>query len=216
MLTLSQYGVTLKRVTANDIEEIRYWRNKPFIRNTMQFRKHITKKMQQEWFYSINNKYNYYFLIQYKNKNIGVINVRDVNLREMYGEGGIFIWDKNYWNTFIPSFATFILLDFIFNILQVSTKSFIRILKNNEKAIAYNKALGYVLVPYQENKQHQVYVLTKEDYNTKTKKLKKAAQIISKDFNEMQISGEISDLNIDEINNLLKQNKTKRTINKLT
>lgn len=216
MLTLSQYGVTLKRVTANDIEEIRYWRNKPFIRNTMQFRKHITKKMQQEWFYSINNKYNYYFLIQYKNKNIGVINVRDVNLKEMYGEGGIFIWDKNYWNTFIPSFATFILLDFIFNILQVSTKSFIRILKSNEKAIAYNKALGYVLVPYQENKQHQVYVLTKEDYNTKTKKLKKAAQIISKDYNEMQISGEISDLNIDEINNLLKQNKTKQTIKKLT
>ena len=48
MLTLSQYGVTLKRVTEHDIEEIRYWRNQPFIRNTMQFRKHITKKMQQE------------------------------------------------------------------------------------------------------------------------------------------------------------------------
>ena len=60
MLTLSQYGVTLKRVTEHDIEEIRYWRNQPFIRNTMQFRKHITKKMQQEWFQSINNKYNYW------------------------------------------------------------------------------------------------------------------------------------------------------------
>ena len=203
MLTLSQYGVTLKRITADDIEEIRYWRNQPFIRNTMQFRKHITKKMQQEWFRSINNKYNYYFLIHYKNKNIGVINVRNVNLKEMHGEGGIFIWDKQYWDTFIPSFATFILLDFIFNTLNISTKSFIRILKTNKRAIAYNKALGYVLVPYQNNKQHQVYVLTREDYNKKSQKLKKAAQALTKDYEPMRISGDISDINIKEINDLL-------------
>ena len=212
MLTLSQYGVTLKRVTEHDIEEIRYWRNQPFIRNTMQFRKHITKKMQQEWFQSINNKYNYYFIIQYKDKNIGIINVRDVNLKEMYGEGGIFIWDKSYWDTFVPSFATFILLDFIFNILNISTKSFIRILKTNKKAIAYNQTIGYVEVPYQENKQHRVYVLPREDYNRKTKKLKRAAQLLSKDFEPMRISGEVSPINIQEINNLLTEQQSKLNV----
>jgi RimJ/RimL family protein N-acetyltransferase len=208
MLTLSQYGITLKRVAIEDIEEIRYWRNQPFIRNTMQFRKHITQQMQLEWFHSINNCYNYYFLIQHKNKNIGVINVRDVNLKEMYGEGGIFIWDKSYWNTYVPSFATFILLDFIFNELNISTKSFIRILKTNTKAIAYNKALGYVKVPYQANKTHQVYVLTREDYNRKTEKLKNAARLLTNDPGKMHISGEISPLNIPQINDLLQKIST--------
>ncbi len=208
MLTLSQYGVTLKRVTIDDIEEIRYWRNQPFIRDTMQFRKHITPKMQLEWFQSINNCYNYYFIIHYQNKNIGVINVRDINLQEMYGEGGIFIWDKNYWNTFVPSFATFILLDFIFNTLNISTKSFIRILKTNTRAIAYNKAIGYVKVPYQDNKTHQVYVLTKEDYNRKTEKLKHAARLLTNDPGILQVSGTVSPLNIKQINELLQKLKS--------
>ena len=92
-MIVEQYGIKLKRLTFQDIELVRKWRNHPDIRKRMAFKKHITQRMQEAWFNSINNKFNYYFLIEYKGKHIGVINTKSINLKEMYGEGGIFIWD---------------------------------------------------------------------------------------------------------------------------
>ena len=63
MLTLYQYGVTLKRLEINDIEEVRSWRNFHYIQNKMQFTEDISSEMQLIWFNSINNKLNYYFII---------------------------------------------------------------------------------------------------------------------------------------------------------
>ena len=63
MLTLSQYGVTLKRLELNDIEEVRQWRNFNHIQNKMQYKEDISSEMQLIWFNSVNNKLNYYFII---------------------------------------------------------------------------------------------------------------------------------------------------------
>ena len=47
--------------------------------------------------------------------------------------------------------------------------------RNNRNAIAYNKALGYVLCEGQENIENQKYVLTKENFEKKADKIRKAA-----------------------------------------
>lgn len=67
-MIVKQYGVTYKRVQESDIELIRYWRNRDFIRNTMQFQEYITPFMQKEWFKKINNPFNYYFIVEYEEK----------------------------------------------------------------------------------------------------------------------------------------------------
>ena len=202
-LVFKQYGIELRRVKQEDIELIRYWRNHYEIRRYMGYQKKISKKQQELWFESINNKLNYYFLIYWLDRNVGVINCKDVNLKDRYGEGGIFIWDKEALNSFVPSLATIILIDLIFNTLEITDVSFIQILKSNQRAMSYNKKLGYFLAPHQENINNQLYVLTKERFNKVFPKLNKGAMIAIGTSGKLLIEGEKSDLNLEQINRLL-------------
>lgn len=201
-MIIEQYGVKLKRVEFEDIELIRKWRNHPDIRKNMMFKKHITKSMQEDWFHSINNPFNYYFLIEYRGTDIGVINCKNVNTIDGYGEGGIFIWKNNEKDEFAPVLASLCLLNAIFMVLNIYNKSFVRIVKTNRKAINFNKSLGYILLPNQEQLKAQFYLLTKEDYLKKTKKLNSIAAKLSGN-NELKVYGKPSDNNALEINSIL-------------
>lgn len=209
-MIIEQYGIKLKRITQKDIELIRYWRNHPDIRKNMAYKKHITKKMQIEWFKSVNNKNNYYFLIEFKGKEIGVINSKNVNMNDMYGEGGIFIWEKNPDFEFVTVLASLCFLNAVFFVLKIFNKSFVQVLPSNPKAIQFNKQLGYILVPGQEKVKNPYYVLTREDYINKTEKLRNTAAKISNDFLPPRAYGETSDKNLDEINEVLRFNSKAR------
>lgn len=199
-IVLNQYGITLKRITADDIELIRKWRNHPSIRKTMAYQKKISAKEQLDWFRTIDNRLNYYLLIIIDSKPIGVINCKEVNLKNKYGEGGIFIWDEHYMNSPIPSMASIILINYIFNVIQIGNKSFVRVLNNNKQAQRYNELLGYTLIPGQEKNKNQWHILTKEDFNVKLKRLSKGAQNYTQTDGLLQVGGSQSNLNIDEVN----------------
>src|SRR5687767_11424681 len=113
MMILEQYGVRLVRLKEEDIELVRHWRNQGDIANYMEDRNHITREAQVKWFDSIDNKFNYYFIIVYDGKKIGLINSKNYDPKEGFGEGGIFIWDKEYINSFAAVFATLCLLNFV-------------------------------------------------------------------------------------------------------
>lgn len=49
-MIVEQYGLIYSRVTEQDLETLRYWRNQSFIRDTMQFKDYITPTMQKNWF----------------------------------------------------------------------------------------------------------------------------------------------------------------------
>ena len=112
MLYLRQFGVTLKRIEESDIELVRKWRNSSIIKSQMEYKKHITSEMQRKWFASINNKLNYYFLIQFDSKNVGVINCKNLDFKTNSSEGGIFVVNTN--NEFIGTFASLCLLNACF------------------------------------------------------------------------------------------------------
>ena len=206
-MIVKQYGLVYSRVTEADIELIRYWRNKPFIRQTMQYQEYITADMQKEWFKKINNKYNYYFLIEYEGKKIGLINCKDTDMNRV-AEGGIFLWETSYWNTPVPALASLTMLEAIFEEFQSGHTSIVTVLKNNTKAIKFNQYLGYRI--YEEHTYVYKLKLTLEDYYTKTYKLKKAAQILTgKENSHLQIIAEPSELLDDLINAyLIKKQKT--------
>ncbi len=204
-MIVKQYGVVYTRVKEEDIELIRYWRNQPFIRKTMQFQEYITPAMQKQWFKKINNKYNYYFLIQYENKKIGLINCKDTDENKV-AEGGIFLWDKEYWNTPVPAYASLTMLEVIFEIFQSGEVSVITVLKENMHALKFNQKLGYKIY-YEDDKVYKLK-LTMEDYFKITYKLKRAAQIFTGEKNgEVQMIGEPSELMIDRINEYLMKNR---------
>jgi hypothetical protein len=203
MLIIEQYGIKLIRLEREHIELVRYWRNQSDIANYMEYRNYIAPSSQIEWYNSINNKFNYYFIIEFENKKVGLINSKDYSSIHGFGEGGIFLWDKHYIDSYVAVFSTLCLLNFVFFTLNLCSKSTARILKNNSKAINYNQLIGYKIMPDQEHINNQLYQLTIEDYIKQGSKLNKAASQLNKENSILKYKGIVSDKNVDELNQLL-------------
>lgn len=180
------YGVTLRRLTEDKIELVRRWRNDPKIQQYMEYREYITEEMQRAWFHRIDNDHNFYFIIEYEGKEIGLINIRDVDYDLKTGEPGIFIWDDEYLNTEVPMRASFCLGDFVWDTLKLDSQH-IHVLKSNKRAINVNKFFGYQLKSGQDNVENQEYILTRErmmELLPKTEKLKKVLMKRSDESND--------------------------------
>jgi RimJ/RimL family protein N-acetyltransferase len=204
LLTIKQYGVTLKRITEEDIELLRYWRNQQSVKMFMDYREYITPGMQKKWFATVNNKYNYYFIIEFEGKKVGLINAKNFSYREGFGEGGIFIWDEHYINSFAAVFSTLCLLNFVFYKVKLCKISHARILRDNDRAKHYNILIGYKSSPGQEDVTNQLYTLHLDDYEKMGGKLNKAAEMLNNGNGELEFSGTICEQNLDEINAILK------------
>jgi len=180
-MKFTKYGVTFKRLSEEDIELLRNWRNSPKINQFMEYREYITPEMQRKWFNSVNNLDNFYYIMEYNNEKIGLINNKNSDWDAGISESGIFIWEDKYLNTTVPILASLLLIEAGFYILN-GKKNFIRILKANKRARDFSTSLGYVLCENQENVENQLYVLTKESFEKKgTKVLKAVKTLVSTD-----------------------------------
>lgn len=162
-MIIEKYEVCLKRLTEDMIELVCDWRNSPHVSQFMEYRKFITPEMQKSWFDKINNEENYYFIVEYNGDKVGLINIKDVDREKKFGEGGVFIANEKYLNSDISFRMALCINDFAFETLSLSYL-IAHILKDNLRAIKYNKLLGYKLQPGQEEIYNQLYRLTQEDY----------------------------------------------------
>jgi RimJ/RimL family protein N-acetyltransferase len=180
-MKIVKYGIVLQRITEEDIEMVRNWRNSIHVVQNMQFKKYITPEMQMAWFRSIDNLDNYFYIIIANNEKIGIISEKRIDFEEDgTTESGLFMSDPKHYNTFIPVLASLIMVEGSFY-LKNGQDSYIRILKNNLKAIEYNTSLGYTLMPGQEDEENQLYILTKEQFEKHGARLRKAARLLSGD-----------------------------------
>lgn len=161
--TLEGYNIVLRRLTEDKIELVRKWRNDPKISQYMEYRKIISAEEQLKWFRKINNDNNYYFLIITGGMEVGLINIRDIDNEKKTGEPGIFIWNDNFLNSDISFRASALLMDFVFDILELQ-KLVIHVLSDNKRAISYNKLWGYRLSDNQDGLYNQEYTLDRENY----------------------------------------------------
>jgi len=203
MLILKQFDVRLIRLSEEDLEMVRLWRNDAHVVNQMVYKEYITPEMQLEWFKSINNPYNYYFVIEFEGKKVGLINAKNYSLEEGFGEGGIFIGEKEYEDSFAAAYASLTLLNFVFYRMKNINYSKIRILKVNARAIQYNKLLGYEVIENESDTLNLILGLSKERFKSVGLKLNKAASLFCKGSNLMVLEGTPSDSNLEEINLLL-------------
>jgi UDP-4-amino-4,6-dideoxy-N-acetyl-beta-L-altrosamine N-acetyltransferase len=177
-MKLAKYGITLSRLRENDIELLRQWRNSPKINQFMEYRGNITPEMQRDWFKSVDNFDNFYFIIEYQGNKIGLINSSHIEWDTVSSEGGIFLWDEEYYETFVPVWASLCLLETTYFVLGAG-RSMIKTLKDNERAKKLNVHLGYELQLGQENVYNQSYLLTRESFTRHAHKLIKAATLLA-------------------------------------
>jgi UDP-4-amino-4,6-dideoxy-N-acetyl-beta-L-altrosamine N-acetyltransferase len=199
VLILSQYDVRLIRVQAEHLALILKWRNSDWVRKNMFVQDILQEKDQLAWFNSINNASNYYFIIEYLGEKVGVIHAKNFSEEDGIGEGGIFIGEYDYLETWASVMASICLLNFIFAKTNIN-RSMVRVQTHNRRAISYNLKLGYK-IDYQDANECRM-ILDKEDFLCKTTLLKSVLSKISKGQDALILQGEKASNNLTQINRL--------------
>jgi UDP-4-amino-4,6-dideoxy-N-acetyl-beta-L-altrosamine N-acetyltransferase len=199
VLILSQYDVRLIRVQAEHLSLILRWRNNDWVRKNMFVQDILQEKDQLAWFNSINNASNYYFIIEYLGEKVGLIHAKNFSEEDGIGEGGIFIGEYDYLETWASVMASICLLNFIFAKTNIN-RSMVRVQAHNRRAISYNLKLGYKIDFEDANELRMI--LDKEDFLYKTTVLKSVLSKISKGQDALILEGEKSSNNLTQINRL--------------
>jgi len=145
---LEGYGVKLKRLTHDKIEMLRQWRNDPKIQQYMFYRQEITPEMQERWFANMDKRCNFYFIIEYEGKEVGCINIRDIDWETKNGEPGMFIYEDEYLNSDVAMRASFCMGDWVWNDLKLESET-IEVVRTNKNAMQFNLSAGYKELPLQ-------------------------------------------------------------------
>jgi len=178
-MIISKYSIRFIRLREEDIELVRKWRNHESIRKYMVYREHITPGMQKKWFLSVNNNNNLYFIIEYKGKKIGLINGKDINWDKKTMETGIFIWNKYYRKTHIPTLCTLIFAELGVAIWDIKPRA--TILKSNTTALKYNKMLGFRVIEDDPGKEYVKLEMDRDSSGFIAKKLRAAINLLAGD-----------------------------------
>ncbi len=173
-----KYGIVLERLKEHDIELVRQWRNSDAVRLNMEYREIITEEQQIKWFNSINNLSHNYLMIWYKGEKIGLLNDKNIDWEKRTSESGLFLGRTEFYSTFVPYLVSIAGIELNFHFLNWQ-KQYARILRSNNNAIRYNMALGYRLIPGQENTENQLYEMTPESYKLASVKIRKAVKAIA-------------------------------------
>jgi UDP-4-amino-4,6-dideoxy-N-acetyl-beta-L-altrosamine N-acetyltransferase len=173
-----KYGITVSRLKESDLELVRNWRNDPVVVKNYEFREYITPEMQKAWFQSISNANNLYTVIEYQGEKIGVINIKNIDWEKREGEGGIFIPDPKYHLTALPAILSFMTTEIQFSLLRWNT-GFASVLKENAASQNFIRSLGFEICPGEEEKINQRYFNTRENFEKKAAKIKKAISIVT-------------------------------------
>ncbi len=153
---------------------VRTWRNDPKISRFMFYKGEITKTMQREWFSSIDNEQNFFFLIQKNGNYVGLINISSIDWENKTAYTGLFVYDDNFLNSDVPVMASLAMLDVFFLLFNMQTV-YAKVKGNNKTAHNYNSSLGFSKTKKIEFGFGYEYLLQKAIYLLETKKLRNAA-----------------------------------------
>lgn len=173
-MKITRYGITLERLLPERTELIRQWRNDTKISRFMFYKGEITSAMQREWFESIDNEQNFFFLIYLKQQPVGLINISSIDWENKTAYTGLFIYDDAFINTDVPVAASLAMLDIFFLLLGIQS-IYAKVKGNNKAAHNYNTALGFSRTKKIEFGLGHEYLLQKEIYLLETKQLRNAA-----------------------------------------
>ncbi len=186
-MIVSRYGVKLIKLQQEHIELLRTWRNAEKISRFMEFRDHITPKMQQRWFEGLSNEADFYFMIEYRGSLVGMIHASGIDWKQGRGDAGLFIYEDRYLSTYTPVLASLCMVDLFFGVFTLE-RLYAKVMRNNPVAEAYNSNLGFKPIPTQEEHDFQMFELTRENYFAATESLRKKAIAVEGNHFTLQLS----------------------------
>jgi RimJ/RimL family protein N-acetyltransferase len=173
---LKSNSITLTKLNEGNLELLRNWRNTPQISKNMEFSGYITSENQHLWFSNLCTKTNYYFIIHYQNRKIGLIHLNKFDHDRSSAHAGLFIAENVFTGTGISLGASLLLLTYAFDELNLDIV-YAKIKRNNLSALRYNSGLGFVFEK-NLNESFSLYRITKSDFHEKKSLLIKLSQVI--------------------------------------
>lgn len=170
MEIIEKYGIILRRITQDDLELVRTWRNSDYVRSKMIYTDYITEQMQKGWFESVNNYQNYYCIANYNKEDVGVMHIK--NIIKNIGEGGIFLNDSKFENSDVFTRMTLCFNDFVFDFLKIKI-IYSHVKRDNFKALSTSKAQGCIENIEKSTMDVVYFELNKVNYEKKTIRFKK-------------------------------------------
>jgi RimJ/RimL family protein N-acetyltransferase len=174
-MKICKYGITLNRLRKEDLEFVREKRNEKDAHSSAESHIEITADMQLEWFDSVNNFENFYYVIEYKGAKIGMLNNKNLDWTARTSESSLFLWEESLADTIVPSLAALCLIEIGFYYLNWNV-CYIRVHSDNPKAVENSVSLGYELTEGKETVENHLYYLTRELFEANAKKIMKEAK----------------------------------------
>lgn len=203
MLSLARFHLTLTRVVHDDIETIRQGRNQEHVRLQHIHQSAIEPAEQERWFQAINNRWNYFFVIQAGDRKVGMVYVKDFTEHMATSSCGVFIWDRATLASRVPLLAVLTVLDFFFGELRGgSTESIV--LRSNAPAMRMNEFFDFAFADTDVPEQVRIYMDLPRYLAARERLLGVAERIIkSPAAQSLVLSGTVSALNFEVINQRL-------------
>ncbi|MBA2962919.1 MULTISPECIES: GNAT family N-acetyltransferase [Ramlibacter] len=164
---IEAHGVVLRRLTAVDIEMVRQWRNDPAVSRFMAARENISPEMQARWFAGLDPARQYFYVVEYGGRDVGLVNLKNLDPVARSAEGGIYLADQSLRDGLVGMAALLAMYDHGFGALGLGTIS-AHILDDNPRALRFNQALGFRIAPAQQGVRNQLHLLAQADYFART------------------------------------------------
>ena len=137
--------IKIRKINLSDTINIVKWRNNEKVLKYFIDKRKIDETGHINWLKTqvdTGNVEQFIIFDQDDNIDIGSVFIRDINYQLNCGEFGIFIGDDNYRNKGAGKLATKLIIDYGFNVLNLSKIS-LRVYSNNVRAIKSYEATGF-------------------------------------------------------------------------
>ena len=148
-LTLSDDDLSLRPITAGDIEMLRNWRNQDFVRNRFVFSDSITSEQQVQWFEKYNSDdTDYMFIVSYESNPIGAAALYHINMQKGHAEfGRLMLGDLSKRGQGLGKRITHLTTRMGFEVLSLK-RIYLEVFEENNYAFKIYRELGYKVIEH--------------------------------------------------------------------
>ncbi len=135
--------IKLVRLTAEDIEMVRNWRNSPEVAPYMYSENHISEADQQKWFANVNeSKSAIYWIIEYEGKKLGLASVTGIDHTLQSCYWAFYLGDLSVRGAGIGAKVEYNVMDYVFSELNLN-KLRCEVFVTNHKVIQMHEKYGF-------------------------------------------------------------------------
>ena len=134
--------ISLKKLTKDDIEIVRQWRNSKDVASYMYTESYISEEKQTKWFESINWNNSMYWIIEYNGKKLGLASISNLNLTLQSCYWAFYLGDTSVRGAGIGAKVEYNVLNYVFDELELN-KLRCEVFVTNDKVIKMHEKFGF-------------------------------------------------------------------------